>query len=418
MKRSYDIILWGASGFTGALVAEYFLREYGLNKTFKWAIAGRNKQKLKALRLKLKSIDHNALKIPILIGDSLDIKTLEPIVKETTVICSTIGPYLEYGKLLIKACVNQRTDYCDITGESPFIRENIEKYYNTAKNERLKIVHCCGYDSIPSDLGCLMIQDFSIKLNNAPCDKVRLYVEETKGGFSGGTIASMLNMMKKSKIDKNMKKIIKDPYAFNILNRWKGNDDLGQRDVRWDSDINKWTGPFIMAMINTKIVRFSNEIMGIKYGKDFSYQEAMTFPRGKLNLIRAKIFRLGLGLFSYIQKLKILGLTFNKLFLPKPGEGPSKIKREGGYFNLTLIGKGINNGKNFKVVGTIYGDKDPGYAGTARMIGEAAICLSKHKEKLPKTFGVLTPASAIGKKLIERLSKKGMEFKVKAENTI
>ena len=149
-----------------------------------------------------------------------------------------------------------------------------------------------------------MIQDFSIKMNNAPCDKVRLYVEETKGGFSGGTIASMLNMMKKSKIDKNMKKVIKDPYAFNILNRWQGNDDLGQRDIRWDSDINKWTGPFIMAMINTKIVRFSNEIMGIKYGKDFSYQEVMTFPRGKLNLIRAKIFRLGLGLFSYIQKIK------------------------------------------------------------------------------------------------------------------
>ena len=286
------------------------------------------------------------------------------------------------------------------------------------RSERVKIVHCCGYDSIPSDLGCLMIQDFSIKMNNAPCDKVRLYVEETKGGFSGGTIASMLNMMKKSKIDKNMKKVIKDPYAFNILNRWQGNDDLGQRDVRWDSDINKWTGPFIMAMINTKIVRFSNEIMGIKYGKDFSYQEVMTFPRGKLNLIRAKIFRLGLGLFSYIQKIKILSLLFNKLFLPKPGEGPSKIKREGGYFNLTLIGKGIKNGKNFKVVGTIYGDKDPGYAGTARMIGEAAICLSKHKEKLPKKFGVLTPASAIGKKLIERLSKKGMEFKVKAENTI
>ena len=152
-----------------------------------------------------------------------------------------------------------------------------------------------------------------------------------------------------------------------------------------------------MAMINTKIVRFSNEIMGIKYGKDFSYQEAMTFPRGKFNLIRAKVFRLGLGLFSFIQKIKILSLFFNKLFLPKPGEGPSKIKREGGYFNLTLIGKGIKNGNNFKVVGTIYGDKDPGYAGTARMIGEAAICLSKHKEKLPKKFGVLTPASAIGK---------------------
>ena len=411
MNRKFDIILWGASGFTGKLITEYFLKEYGLDNSIKWAIAGRNQKKLEDLKLKLKSIDKDSLNIPILIGDSNNLDSLNAIVKQTNVICTTVGPYLNYGELLIKACIEQKTDYCDITGEAPFIRQNIEMYHTIAKENKIKIIHCCGYDSIPSDIGCLMIQDYAIKIEKALCKNIILYVGKTKGGFSGGTLESMITMMEKSKSNRKIRKIMLDPYGLNGF--WRGKDNLGQQNVKWDSNLKVWTGPFIMAMINTKIVRRSNELLNVKYGEDFSYQEVMTFPPGKLNRIRAELFRLGIGVFLMILRFPFLRYIFRKLFLPNPGQGPSRDIRERGYFNITLIGKGEKrDGSSFKIKGTIYGDKDPGYAGTARMLGESAVCLAKNKKDLPENFGILTPASGIGNILMNKLIDKGMKLEV------
>tara|TARA_B100001250_G_scaffold412703_1_gene444619 strand:+ start:5495 stop:6748 length:1254 start_codon:yes stop_codon:yes gene_type:complete len=413
MNRKFDIILWGATGFTGKLVAEYFLREYGLNKSLNWGIAGRNKKKLEKLRFKLKSVTKEALDIPILIGDSHEIKSLNKIVKQTKVICSTVGPYMEYGMHLVKVCIDNDTDYCDITGETPFIKTNIESYHTLAVKKRIKIVHCCGYDSIPSDLGCLMVQDFSIKTFKNPCENVLFYVGKTKGGFSGGTIASMINMTEKSKFDKKMRALLKDPYALNSQDDWKGHDDLGQRDIKWDSNLEVWTGPFIMAMINTRIVRRTNVLLNLKYGENFSYQEVMTFPPGYLNKIRAKIFRLSLGFIQKVLRNQILRFILKKYILPSSGQGPSKSVRENGFFNVIIIGKGYKeDGTLYKVKGNIYCDRDPGYAGTARMLGESAICLSLYKKELPDSYGVLTPAAALGKILIKNLKQKGMKFNV------
>ena len=413
MKRKFDIILWGATGFTGRLVAEYFLKEYGLNKSLNWGIAGRDKDKLEKLRYKLKTVSKEALKIPILIGDSLEIKSLNKIVKQTKVICTTVGPFMEYGMLLVKACIDNETDYCDITGETPFIKTSIESYHTLAAKRRIKIVHCCGYDSIPSDLGCLMVQDFSIDTFKNPCEKVLFYVGKTKGGFSGGTIASMINMTEKSKFDKKLRTLLKDPYALNSKDDWRGHDNLGQKDVKWDSDLGVWTGPFIMAMINTRIVRRTNVLINLKYGKNFSYQEVMTFPPGYLNKIRAKLFRLGLGFMQKVLRNKMLSFILKKYVLPSPGQGPSKYDRENGFFNITIIGKGYKkDGTLFKVKGDIYCDKDPGYAGTAKMLGESAVCLALYKKELPESYGVLTPAAALGKTLIKNLKQKDMKFNV------
>jgi len=405
--------LWGASGFTGKLIAEYFLKEYGLNKSLRWAMAGRDKKKIERLRLELKYIDKDSVNIPILIGDSNNIDSLNTIVKQTNVICTTVGPYLNYGKLLVKACIDQKTDYCDITGEVPFIRDSIEAYHEIAKEKNIKIVHCCGYDSIPSDLGCLMVQDYSIQTQKTPCSKVVFYAGKTRGGFSGGTIASMINISEKSKFDKKMRKVLLDPYALNINEGWRGKDDLGQRNIQWDSNLDLWTGPFIMAMINTKVVRRTNELINLKYGKDFSYHEVMTFPSGIFNRLRAELFRLGLGFFGIALRIKFFRFFLKKFILPSPGKGPSRAERENGYFNITLLGKGRKeDGNTYKIKGFVYGDKDPGYAGTARMLGESAICLALNKKDLPKIYGILTPASGIGKILINKLIDKGMKFDV------
>ncbi len=411
MNRKFDIVLWGATGFTGRLVAEYFLEQYGLNKTLKWAIAGRNKEKLNKLRQEL--IPDNTMKIPILIGDSHDNNSLNKIALDANVICSTVGPYLKYGSEIMKACIYNNTNYCDITGETPFIKDNIKLYHKIASEQKIKIVHCCGYDSIPSDLGCLMVQDFSIRTHGNPCQDVLFYAGKTKGGFSGGTIASMINMKEKSKFNKDMRNTLKDPYALNMIDKNKGNDDLGQRDIKWDSDLKVWTGPFIMSMINTRVVRRTNELLDLKYGNSFSYQEVMTFPSGYLNKIRAQIFRFSLGLMGKVLDNQILCYILKKFILPSAGEGPSKLERENGYFNVTLIGKGkTKSGQVYKVKGSIYGDKDPGYSGTARMLGESAVCLALDNDLLPKRYGILTPASALGKILIERLKDKGMNFNV------
>jgi len=412
-EKQFDIVLWGATGFTGQLVAEYLARNYGVGKDLRWAIAGRNASKLEDVRKGLESIEGRAASLPVLVGDSNDLGSLKSIAEQTKVICTTVGPYMEYGTLLVQACIEEGTDYCDLTGETPFIRRMIDAYEPQAVDGGCKIVHCCGFDSVPSDIGCWMVQDHSIQNEGAPCADVTFYAGKTRGGLSGGTVASMVGMIEKSVTDKSIRRTLGHPYALNPKGTWRGQDGSDQQNVRWDDDLQCWTGPFIMAGINTRVVRRTNALLGEQYGNDFSYREVMTFPKGWKGRARAEAMRVGLGAFVGMVALGPTRSLLKKTVLPAPGEGPTEEERESGYFNITFIGKGKKpNGESFEVKGHVYGDKDPGYAGTARMLAEAALCLALNRDDLPANYGILTPASAMGGVLLKRLRDAGMEFKV------
>jgi len=405
-KRSYDIIIWGASGFTGKLVCQYLMKNYGIGigSTFRWAIAGRNHKKLETIRKDLNL--NNPEEMPILTGDSLDLKSLKAITDKTKVILTTVGPYSLYGRALVEACIQTQTHYCDLTGEVPFIHHTINKFHESAENAKVKIVHSCGFDSVPSDLGCLMLQNRSMCNFGTPLEKIRLYVKKVKGGISGGTIASMIEIMKLAK-NKDIRRILKNPYSLYPKNTPKGPKQPHQKNIQWDDISQGWIGPFIMSWFNSAIVRRTNALLNFKYGKDFIYDEVSVIPKKPLSRIRAQCYALGLGLFTGMLYFRFSRWLLSKSILPKPGQGPSEKSRKSGFFIFDLIGTQSNN--MLKV--TVSCDSDPGYSGTALMIGEAAVCLALDEELLPQNFGVLTPATAMGKTLINRLEKAGMEFK-------
>ena len=237
MKQiKYDLVLIGATGFTGKLVAEYITKEYGAkNEKFVWAIAGRNNIKLNDLKNCLSEFDPEAINLPILIADSYDRKSLDNITSVSRVIISTVGPYLKYGKLLVESCADNGTDYCDLTGEVPFIRESIDLFDSLAKSNNCRIVHSCGFDSIPSDIGVLKLQKEAIQKFGRPCDEIRLYARSMKGGFSGGTIESMINISSYINSRPDLSGLLADPYALNPDGQLSGGPDgPSLRSVEWD----------------------------------------------------------------------------------------------------------------------------------------------------------------------------------------
>ncbi len=393
-KRSYDIVIWGASGFTGKLVCQYLMKNYGIGigSTFRWAIAGRNHKKLETIRNDLNLNDPEEM--PILTGDSFDLKSLKAITDKTKVILTTVGPYSLYGSALVEACIRTQTHYCDLTGEVPFIHHTINKFHKSAEKAKVKIVHSCGFDSVPSDLGCFILQERSICDFGTPIKRIRLYVKKVKGGISGGTIASMIEIMKLAK------------------NTPKGRKQPHQKNIQWDEISQGWIGPFIMSWFNSAIVRRTNALLNFKYGKDFIYDEVSVIPKKPFSKVKAQCYALGLGLFTGMLYFRFSRWLLSKTLLPKPGQGPSEKSRKSGFFIFDLIGAQSNN--MLKV--TVSCGSDPGYSGTALMIGEAAVCLAIDEKLLPQNFGVLTPATAMGKTLINRLKKAGMEFKYSNED--
>ncbi|MGD8318530.1 MAG: saccharopine dehydrogenase NADP-binding domain-containing protein, partial [Myxococcales bacterium] len=256
-SREFDIVLWGATGFTGRLVADYLVRHYlGGDEGLRLALAGRNQEKIEAI---IKEI--GAPPLPILIGDSFDATSLSEIASRAEVVISTVGPYAKYGAELVAACVRHGTDYCDLTGETQFVRKMIDQHHEEAKRTGARIVHCCGYDSIPSDLGTLMMQKAFEERFGHYAAEVKMAAGEMSGSFSGGTFASMMNILDELKENPKLRKILGDPYALNPEGT-RGSDQRDQTGVRFDKDLDMWTAPFIMAAINTRIVRRSHALMG------------------------------------------------------------------------------------------------------------------------------------------------------------
>lgn len=401
-SRRFDIVLFGATGFTGRLVAEYLAEHYG-DSGVRIALAGRNRGKLEEVRRGLPKVANGW---PILIADSHDRASLDAVAKDASVVCTTVGPYAKYGAELVAACVARGTDYCDLTGETQFVRRMIDQHHAAAKKTGARIVHCCGFDSIPSDLGTLMMQHASQERFRAPLQKLTYFAGETKGGFSGGTVASMLNLFEEIQRDKSVLKILGNPYALNPEGERKGPDGSDQKGVRFDRDLGQWTAPFVMAAINTRVVRRSNAILGYPWGKDFRYAEVMSTGKGPRGLARATAITSFLGGFMGAAAIDPIRKLLASRVLPKPGEGPSKQARDQGFFVTRFVGK-TADGRELR--GRVAGTSDPGYGETAKMLAESALCLALGG---PSDGGVRTPASTMGMLLVERLRQAGMTFEV------
>ena len=398
MERDYQIIVWGATGFTGQIVTEYLHNNY-VNE-IRWAIAGRNIEKLQNVKQKLQ-LDAN---IECLVGDSFDEASLRAISSRTDVIISTVGPYALYGKALVSACVQTKTDYCDLTGEIPFVKDSIDSFHEQARANEVKIVHSCGYDSIPSDIGCLLLQEKAKEKYGKPASNVKLFVLGTKGKFSGGTVASMINLMKEAK-DPEKRQIQSDPYILcKDVIAGMPNQRI-QNFVWYDPRIEKWTAPFVMARFNSRIVFRTNDLKQYDYGRDFMYDEGLAVGYGMKGKLRGTMLMLAIGIFIKLMSMSFTRSLLQKTVLPKPGEGPSKAERESGYFKVKIIGQDEEGENRTEVF--IADSNDPGYGSTAKMLAETALCLALNADMLPKQYGVITPAVAMGTIIAGRLKKAG-----------
>ena len=399
--KQFDIIIWGASSFTGKLVTEYIFNKYGSSK-IKWAIAGRNLDKLERIRSEV--ADKN---IPIFIADSFDEDSLSKFVKKTNVVCSTVGPYSLYGTKLVKLCVENNTNYCDITGEAHWIRTIIDSFHEKAKSKKIKIVNSCGFDSIPSDMGVYFIQNEIKKVYKNHARSIKMRVAGIRGGISGGTYGSINNLLKEAYADKSVFKVLNNPYGLNPKGKMVGLDKKDLRKIIFDKESNSWIYPFIMAGINTKIVRRSNALSNFQYGKDFRYEEAMMSGRGISGFWKAILAIFPLAMVS-LNPNSFLKKIVNS-YMPKPGEGPGVDKRKNGFYNLRFY---IIIDEKRKAFAKVIGDSDPGYGSTSKMLAESALCLAF--DKLPEKYGVLTPSVAMGDSLLKRLQNNaGIDFKCK-----
>ncbi len=412
-SRRFDVVLWGATGFTGQITAEYLLRRHA-GEGLRIALAGRNASKLERVRGELASIDAEAKTFELLTGDSHDRESLDAIARSTDVVCSTVGPYAKYGADLVAACVEAGTDYCDLTGEPQFVRRMIDAHQVRTGETGARIVHCCGFDSIPSDLGTWNLVHEARERFGVALDEVKLITGRIKGGVSGGTVASMLQVIEEVKADRGILRILGNPYGLNPKGERRGPDQSDQRGVRYDDDLPGWTGPFMMAGINTRVVRRSNALLGYAYGREFRYSESSGTGRGTKGWMRASSLAAGMaGVMAGAAFEPTRKLLMKKL--PAPGEGPSREQREKGSFVIHLIGKGrTESGRATTVRGKVVGKADPGYGETAKMLGESALCLAVDGQQLDAAGGIGTPAATMGALLLERLRHQGMEFVVDA----
>jgi short subunit dehydrogenase-like uncharacterized protein len=404
-ERALDLVLWGATGFTGQLVAEYLVKHGP--EGLRWAIAGRNKEKLERLLERLET------KAPpsILVATLDDASSLEAMTADSRVLISTAGPYSRLGTPVLTACVKTDTDYCDLTGETPWIRQSIDRFHNQARDQGTRIVHCCGYDSIPSDLGVYLLH-LAAQSEGLCLEQVKLFSAHSRGGISGGTIASLFEVLDQSR-DRQVRQVLGNPYSLNPSEQMHGPDGSDPSSVRFDRDLERWTGPFVMAAVNSRIVRRSNALLDFAYGPELRYSEAMSTRKGLGGWWRAQKLRWGIGLFMLLAMPRPTRRLLQRRFLPRPGQGPDRKQVESGCFQMLLVGQAVGSeGEARRLLGVVEGQRDPGYGETAKMLGESALCLALDRSHLPENAGVLTPASAMGSALVRRLRRAGMTLEV------
>jgi short subunit dehydrogenase-like uncharacterized protein len=402
--REFDVVVWGATGYTGRLVAAHLALR--APSSLRLGLAGRDEAKLAAVRA---ALPERARAWPLLLAEAADEQSLGALAARTRVVCTTVGPYARHGLPLVSACAARGTHLVDLTGEVPFIRDSIDRFDALARGAGARIVHCCGFDSIPSDLGVWLLHR-----ELGPMARATLVVESAKGGFSGGTIASLLNVLDETAAEPTRRALVADPYALSPDRARE--PDLGRQPdvgrVAFDAFVERWTAPFLMAPVNTRVVRRSNALLGHAYGARFRYREVMGFARGGRGLLSATAVMGGLGAFGALLLFAPTRRALTKR-LPQPGEGPTEATRRGGHLRLTIFGE-AEAGRRAAV--RVEGAGDPGYQLTAVMLGEAALCLALDDARLPARCGVLTPATALGLPLVERLRDAGLSFEMLSES--
>jgi short subunit dehydrogenase-like uncharacterized protein len=379
--REFDIIIYGASGFTGRLVAEYLVAR-GIKR---WAMGGRSLEKLAEVR----DLIGAPADTPLVAADSDDAIAIRAMVERTRVVLTTVGPYQLYGPKLVAACAETGTDYVDLCGEPAWMHDMIAAHDATAKASGARIVFSCGFDSIPFDLGVWFLQQEAIKKHGKPVPRVRGRVRKMQGSFSGGTAASLKATLAAAAKSTDVIGILKNP--FSLTPGFTGPSQPSGLIPEIDADSGRWAAPFIMAPINTKNVHRTNFLLGHAYGQDFVYDEMMLTTLGDMGKAAAEA----------IAKAN----PFSDSKTPKPGEGPSKDERENGFYEVVFTGTYDNGGK---IAASVAGDKDPGYGSTSKMIAESALCLLT----LDAPGGVTTPGAIMAAPLMERLiAHAGLSFK-------
>jgi short subunit dehydrogenase-like uncharacterized protein len=402
-ERELDVVVFGASGFVGRLVADY-LAEHAPDGV-RIGLAGRSEERLEQVRV---GLGERARSWPLIIADSADPGALAELAARTKVVATTVGPYLRYGLPLAKACAAAGTDYADLTGELLFVRASADACDEAARASGARIVHSCGFDSIPSDLGVMLLHQAVVADGAGELGDTTL-VAVMKGGFSGGTIDSMRAQVEAVQAEPSLRRMVVDPYALSPDR--DGEPDLGdERDrvsVFCNDELGGWLGPFVMASYNTRIVRRSNALQKWAYGRTFRYRELAGYGRGTRARVTANAVTGVLGaVVTGMQKPRLRGVVDR--LLPSPGEGPSADKRAAGFFRMRLHGTATTG---VEYVATVAAQGDPGYAATAVMLGESALALAAD-EGLPDAAGVLTPATGIGDALVERLRAAGFRLSV------
>ncbi|KAI8332624.1 saccharopine dehydrogenase [Chlamydoabsidia padenii] len=409
-SRKYDLVVYGASGFTGELTCEYIIEQK--DKDLKWALAGRSLAKLEKVKERLVKIDESIKDIDLIVADSSNPESLDAFLCDTKVVISTVGPFIHHGTPLVEACLRQKTHYVDITGEYNWIKILIDKYHEQAQNDGVMIVPACGFDSVPSDLGTFMVTDYLRRQHNLDTADVKLSLVKVQGRPSGGTIQTLVQSLG----DKSLSSTANfDPY---LLATQKGQDKPYIPWISKDYDFGgKWQSFFIMSVVNEKVVRRSWSLYadrGQTYGKLFKYRESMTMPFIPAFFLTSILLTM-MPVVSVLFKFAPIRRLAEKL-LPSGGTGPDREQRAKGHFEFQLVATGETEpyDPTVRVRGIVKGFRDPGYGDTCRMVAESALSIVKNHDSLPgKQGGILTPASAFGQVLIDRLTHEGgMVFEV------
>jgi len=404
---SFDLIVFGATSFVGEILCRYLVENYGVDGDVKWAAAGRSLDKLEQLR---DSLGEEAEALSLLTADAADEEALTGLCEQTRVIISTVGPYALYGEPLIKVCAATGTDYCDLTGEVQWVRRMINGYQDQAAESGARIVHSCGFDSIPSDMGVWHLQQAAMQQFGQPCETIRMRVKAMRGAASGGTVASMINITKEAAKNPQLRKELANPYSICPPDHGFTVRQKNVTTPELDPESGRWAGPFIMAAINTRVVFRSNALSGNAYGDNFRYDESMLMGKGFSGRLKATSFVLGLGAFMAGAAIPPTRWVMENTFLPKAGEGPSPEAQEKGFFDLRFHGETADGEK---ISSKVTGDRDPGYGSTAKMLAQAALSLAFDIDKNEKKGGFWTTATVFDQRFIDRLEKNaGLTFSI------
>jgi short subunit dehydrogenase-like uncharacterized protein len=399
-RRPHDLVVFGATSFVGQILTAWLVERAPAG--LRWAIAGRNGAKLADVAAS------SGADVDQIVADASDHDAMNALAGSTRVVVSTVGPYALHGSPLVAAVARAGTDYCDLTGEPQWMRAMIDVHQDAAVRTGARIVHACGFDSIPSDLGVWFTQRRAMERFGAACTSISFRVKALKGGASGGTIASGLNLVEEARRDPSLRAMLANPYALAPEGMRTGPRQPDVTMPRHDPAAGGWAAPFIMAATNTRIVHRTHALLGRPWGDEFEYDEAMLVGEGPLGALKATAVAGGTVGFA---AAAAFGPTRSllRMVLPDPGEGPSPAAQEAGFFDVRLYGR---TAEGDEIVTRVTGDRDPGYGSTARMLAEAALAFDD-VDRRAVGGGFWTPATAFGDLLIDRLvAHAGLTFDV------